>query len=100
MVSRASELLPEPLGPQHTVTLPREQMTVRFLRLCCWAPCTVRCVISPLRAEELARLSPRVATRGLCGRLSSTGFSACPVYDASHAATSSGVPVQTTRPPP
>src|SRR5579871_2232175 len=41
MVSKASELLPEPLKPVMTVNELRGISTSIFLRLCCRAPCTV-----------------------------------------------------------
>src|SRR5438270_13463990 len=101
MVSRASELLPEPLGPQHTLISSRGSDTVTCLRLCCSAPSTVRWVIFSARTGRARlRASPRPATRGLWGRLLNTDLSASPVYDFSHAATASGGPAITNSPPP
>src|SRR5271165_6379374 len=41
MVSKASELFPEPLNPVITVRVLRGISTSMFFRLCCRAPCTV-----------------------------------------------------------
>src|SRR5450755_3420691 len=40
MVSKASDDLPEPLGPVKTTILPRGRLTLTFFRLCCRAPTT------------------------------------------------------------
>src|SRR5258708_6518812 len=42
MVSKASEDLPDPLGPVNTTILPRGRLTLTFFRLCCRAPTTMR----------------------------------------------------------
>src|SRR5712692_7172554 len=99
MVSSARDDFPDPLGPQQTVICSRGSSTVTFLRLCCCAPSTRRCVISPLTSPERERrgvLAPRLRLGPVCN----TDWSACPVYDSAHAATRSGVPAQTTSPPP
>src|SRR5262245_48319870 len=98
MVSSASDDLPDPDGPQQTVIFSRGISTVTFLRLCWQAPSTLKVRSSEDEGRKtpfalLARFS--VFFRPLSFVLSSS-FRACPVNDSVHAATCSGVPVQTT----
>src|SRR5450432_2239484 len=60
MVSKASELLPEPERPVTTVSVLRGMRTLMSRRLCCRAPRTEMCVIviygtGKLRREEQTR---------------------------------------------
>src|ERR1019366_6392163 len=80
IVSKASDDLPEPLGPVKTTILPRGRLTLTFLRLCCRAPTTTR--RSTVKVTDLARIPrslpplapppPRPRARSgppVCGRL-------------------------------
>src|SRR5262245_17572130 len=103
MVSIASELLPEPLGPQQTLICSRGSVTLTFFRLCCCAPSTVRCVICPWSTvRRPLPFLPFLLSFGDGPRTTDNGplSNARPVCDRSHFATSSGVPAQTTSPPP
>ena len=106
----ASELLPEPLGPQQTVIWLRGISTSMPLRLCCRAPRTSMAVNSSCRSRGMRAAVPalhaalplparRPAARGTVRR-DSTLRNARPVWLASTSATSSGGPVATIRPPP
>src|SRR5258708_5422492 len=100
MVSSASELLPEPLGPQQTDMRSRGNDTVMFFKLCCCAPCTVRCSIFDFRFSTIDFRDDFffASTMNDCGL--KMRCRAWPVYEAEQAAISSGVPVQTIAPPP
>ena len=124
----AKLLLPLPLGPQHTVILPRGMSTVMSLRLCCFAPTTritsCRLPSTSSRAEGFSRsgsarrrflrraepdLLPAACSDrtedmpteegGHATRPERTPRSASPVYDLFDRAIFSGVPSATKRPP-
>src|SRR5579859_305380 len=57
MVSKASDDLPEPLGPVKTTSLPRGKDTLTFFKLCCRAPTTTRRSIAIVR--DSTNLAPR-----------------------------------------
>ncbi len=73
MVSKASELLPEPLSPVITVKVFRGISTLMFLRLCWRAPCTeirsnmkgVLFLLSFRRLSEKSRQAKRPTPREL-----------------------------------
>src|SRR5271165_1955934 len=61
MVSKASELFPEPLNPVITVRVLRGISTSMFFRLCCRAPCTV--MRSSIGWEQNSSLASRKIAR-------------------------------------
>ena len=65
MVSKASELLPEPDNPVTTVSELRGMLTLMFFRLWWRAPRTVMCVIL---MNEGGRVTPHSLGYGICAR--------------------------------
>ena len=119
-MSKASEVFPEPLGPQQTVIAPRGMSASTDFRLCCDAPRIVICggpgsidAFSICDSLASSALASAAAVAGFLRRAgsfctpsaralaaASMDFRASPVCDALTRATCSGVPAATICPPP